>query len=802
MTTESMGFMLQGVSQQQPKVRLPGQVTEQVNMLSDIEKGLTSRPPSDLIGTLSTNVADNTKSVTVKIDQELFRIIMRDGQLPRVIDYSAIERSVTGSNAAYCSTDGACYVYDKVMYMTNRNALVLQDTTYDPRADIISPYAYAYVLGGAFRKTFRITIRFGTFSVSGEYSTPDGSDAGEAERASSDYIMQRLYDDLLANLSAGGHTGFVSARFENYMYIRRTSGAPVVSLSTRDGESNTYLNGGIGEAKDVADLPKYAVNGALVKIVGDSSAKDDFWMRFTANDETTPIGGGFGKEGIWREHFDPAAAFRFNANTMPHILEKQPDGSFVFGPETWEDRRVGNDDSNLTPSFVGSSIRDVREMQGRLTFCTSASTVVQSRVDFPRDFWKRSAVADNVTDPIDMRATDEGTIPLEYMVSLDKDLYVFAENAQFAISGQGKLTPATASTALSTRYALSVSTRPTGTGRTVLLPFVGARYSGINEYFTTDDFSTQAMDNISKTASKYIDGEVTDMAVSSNDGLAFFLTTKSATTGQVWVYKYLWEGTTKTQSAWSKWEFPGHVRHVYCEAGVLYVWLRIPATRATVAHEVLLQVRLDTPSNDQLGYSVCLDAQEFVNINVNNPAQEFVTIRSQRKHLTFVLLSQDDDSPAGDLIVPDEVVQVGNLMQYRFRRREREWLDHATVLYGLPYDRFVTLTRPFARDQNGNARSDVQIVLRTLYVDYNDSGQFEVWMRSGIRGDAIMGNTDWFPMDNDPFTPWEINVRSGTLQIPWGEYAQYADIEIRSDDVRPTTVMEVRYDPEYLKDGG
>lgn len=802
MTTESMGYMLQGVSQQQPKVRLPGQVTEQINWLADINKGLTSRPHTDLVGTLSSPVEDATRSVTVKINQELFRVVMRNGQLPRVIDYTGTERVVTGTNAAYCSTDSACYVYDSVVYMTNRNRIVTKDNSFDPSSEYIPRYTWAYVLGGTFSRRFVVTLRFGSTTVSGSYSTPDGTGAGHAALAASDKIMEELFTSLQTELAP--HPGFTMERFENYMFITRDPAyPPITSINTRDGESGVFLKGGVGEADDVADLPKYAINGALLKLTGDSSTSDDFWMRFQTNGEATAIGDGFGEEGVWREFYDPAAAFKFNANTMPHILEKQPDGSFVFGPETWEVRRVGNAESNIAPSFVGSSIRDIREMQGRLTFITSASTVVMSRVDFPQDFWKKSAVANTVTDPVDIRATDEGTLPLEYMVGFDKDLFVFAENAQFLISGSGMLTPDNASTALSTKYDMSVKTRPIATGRTVLLPFSGARYSGINEYFTSDDYATQAVDIITKTANKYIDGEITDIAVASNDGLAFFLTTESdKAPGKVYVYKYLWEDTKKSQSSWSTWTYDGSVRHVYCDGGSLYVWLRIAPPRATVAHEVLLRVRLDTPSNDDLGYPVCLDAQEYTEVNVTDPNQEFVTITSPRRNLSFILVSADPDSPAGDSILPDEVVEVDGVVQYRFARVERPWLDQCTIISGVRIPRYVKLTRPFARRADGTPRSDVQVVIHALYVDFDTSGSFEVVMESTIRGNITMGSTDWFPMDDDPLAAWKTNVKSGTLQVIWGEYAQYADIAIKSDDARPTTLMEVRYEPEYLKDGG
>jgi hypothetical protein len=48
----SLKSLLQGVSQQPPRDRLPGQSTDQLNMSADPVTGLTRRPPTDLVGGL------------------------------------------------------------------------------------------------------------------------------------------------------------------------------------------------------------------------------------------------------------------------------------------------------------------------------------------------------------------------------------------------------------------------------------------------------------------------------------------------------------------------------------------------------------------------------------------------------------------------------------------------------------------------------------------------------------------------------------------------------------------------------
>ena len=96
----------------------------------------------------------------------------------------------------------------------------------------------------------------------------------------------------------------------------------------------------------------------------------------------------------------------------------------------------------------------------------------------------------------------------------------------------------------------------------------------------------------------------------------------------------------------------------------------------------------------------------------------------------------------------------------------------------------------------------MQTVVKAYYVDYADTGQFTAQMLSKYRGNSDMANTDWFPMDDDPEHQFEETVRTGTLQVPWGEYSNLATLRVYSDDIRPTTIQEIRYEPEYLKAGG
>lgn len=802
MSTETLGFLLQGVSQQQAKVRSSGQVTEQVNLHSDVNRGLTTRPATERLGAIDDITDTGGKSFTVEIEGALYRVVLENGGVPEVYGYDATKPTVTNphSQQAYISTNAAVYVYDNTVYITNRE-MIVENIATSYASEISENWGYVFCLGGLFTRKYTVDVTVGTQTVTASFTTPDGTSAGDAVLSTADNIIHELYLDLIAKFAAAipAITTVAMSVVENHIRLV-DSGNNLKKISTRDGEAGTILYGDVARVKTLADLPKYAAHGDYLFVYGAASIADDFWMRYEIVGES--VGGGFGKTGAWKEYFNINDPSTLDPETMPHILTRNTDGTFTYDYQAWQHRRVGNEESNPTPSFVGFAIRDIREFQGRLTFATSGATVVGSRTYYPTDFYRKSATTVVDSDPVDFRATMEGTKPFDWLVPFDRDMFVLAANAQYVISGAGGLTGGNSGIVLATNYDMSSEARPRPTGRTLLFPFKGQRYAGVNEYFTGNNYASTSVDNLTKTASRYVDGEIRDIVSSSNEGLAVFITDKSLVDGTVYVYKYLWEFDKKTQSAWCTWRFPGAVRHMHAKEGILYVWCVVYAP-GTTPKELLLKMRLDAPEMYGLGRQFCVDAA----VPFGGVAEgDEIVVYSNYPNIKFVLHSSSDDAPTGIPVIPDsaETLSVvgGTTARYAFNTVTRPWIIPGSVSYGCGLERWVDPTPPIARDRLGNAKSDVQTVVKAYYVDYADTGQFTAQMLSKYRGNSDMANTDWFPLDDDPEHPFEETVRTGTLQVPWGEYSNLATLRVYSDDIRPTTIQEIRYEPEYLKAGG
>ena len=97
------------------------------------------------------------------------------------------------------------------------------------------------------------------------------------------------------------------------------------TMSTSDSVGNTYLDAFKDRTQYLTDLPAQCTNGFKIRIDGDVENNiDDYYLEFqTRNNEA------YG-EGMWVETTGSQIPFRFDYSTMPHILIRQADGSFLF----------------------------------------------------------------------------------------------------------------------------------------------------------------------------------------------------------------------------------------------------------------------------------------------------------------------------------------------------------------------------------------------------------------------------------------------------------------------------------------
>tara|TARA_A100001035_G_scaffold68040_2_gene51997 strand:+ start:44 stop:2668 length:2625 start_codon:yes stop_codon:yes gene_type:complete len=373
---------------------------------------------------------------------------------------------------------------------------------------------------------------------------------------------------------------------ENYIYIY--SATDNFDIEVSDGRGNEDIEVYVGHdqvssfGKLPATLPKDAEKGwtgsvfnttdlgFTIKVGGDTQkAQDDYyvyWNGKTWKETLLPRYGNITDLDPYKTSFD--------ASTMPHQLKKQFDGNkvyFVLEESPWVERKVGNIDTNPFPSFTDFEINDVFFFRNRLGFLSDENVIFSESGGFYNLFTTTTlTILDS--EPIDVAVSNNQVSILRHAIPFNESLLIFSDLQQFKVTAGELLTPTSVSIDIATNFETDTKAKPVPAGRYVYFPFKRGDFSGVREYFL--DISTETSDAQEVTAHvpEYIDGNIIQLASSSNEEILLAL----ANTDQknIYVYKYFWSGSEKLQSSWSKWIFDGTILSFSILGSDVYLLIR------------------------------------------------------------------------------------------------------------------------------------------------------------------------------------------------------------------------------------
>lgn len=205
--------LLQGVSQQLPEERLPGQLTSQVNMVSDPVTNLRRRPGVLFRKSWAWDSADYEHSLGWFTDIAGSRVHIllntNTGNI-RILNENFVEEASLNAGAYLINADPthirATSVGNEFFLCNVDKSPTLQYGTTDPNP---ANSGFFYVVSGAFSKGYNVNIVHGDGALTATYTTPSGTGTTDAERATPEYIAEQLHNQL-----AG--TAFSHVRITSY----------------------------------------------------------------------------------------------------------------------------------------------------------------------------------------------------------------------------------------------------------------------------------------------------------------------------------------------------------------------------------------------------------------------------------------------------------------------------------------------------------------------------------------------------------------------------------------------------------
>ena len=288
---------------------------------------------------------------------------------------------------------------------------------------------------------------------------------------------------------------------------------------------------------------------------------DDLYVKFETTNSAS-----FGP-GTWVETTGPGIKFELDSATLPHQIVRQSDGSFKYEPVTYNDRTVGDDETNPIPSFVGKKISNLFFYRNRLGFLAGDSVVLSKAGDF-FNFFATSAVQAVADDPIDISASSTRPAVLKYARSTSAGLVLFGERDQFLLSTDGDvLSPTTAKVNTLSSFECDAEVEAESLGTT--MAFV-AKTPLFTRVYEIGDISTDRAPTMGETTAivpEFIPASADSLATSSTQSMISIGTVGK---NKMFQYRFI-EQRDGRASSWYTWTLTGNLLDQFFDQSTLYV---------------------------------------------------------------------------------------------------------------------------------------------------------------------------------------------------------------------------------------
>ena len=296
---------------------------------------------------------------------------------------------------------------------------------------------------------------------------------------------------------------------------------------------------------DVTLLPNQCRHGYIVKVQNARmSDEDDYYLRFDGENQLDGAG-------AWSECAKPGIAKTLT--NMPLVIQRTATTTFTVKQFTYQDRRVGDDNTNPMPTFVGKRINKVLFFRNRLALL-SGENVILSRpgtLGTP-DFFIESALTVSASDPIDISAASMFPSDIFDGIEINAGLLVFSTNQQFLLSTDDTvLNPDTAKLRSVSTFNYNKDVPPISLGTTISYVDNSNKFSRLNEMANTQREGEPDVVEISKLVPTLLPKNI-DLVTNSRENSIIML--GKTNTDIVFGYKYFTIGDKKQQQAWFKWK--------------------------------------------------------------------------------------------------------------------------------------------------------------------------------------------------------------------------------------------------------
>lgn len=709
--------LLYGVSQQTPRERQNGQLTEQVNMLSDPVTGLRRRPGLIKAFELESNGdIDWTKvwSQYMEVGSLQINLIIFTNSGKWLALDKQMKTLISSGQTEYFKASKA----SSIRATSNTNLGWVLNVEQKPKpitggADYLDEtQGYLTIKTGAFLKeyAFRIEGRYNgsTFSHDISYTTPSGSASGDAAKSTPEGVAKELYSKIygISKLQPTQEGSNIFVRLGSqkkdgdWLGITNKSGSTYANSSTRAKVKNV--------SELPASLPSVADNW-IIK-VGTSTAA----MQYYEWDHSTLS---------WNECSKRSSVQRIQ--NMPVQITPTDEGGITIKAVDFEGRGSGDEENNPTPAYVYDGITGIGTFMGRLVLM-SGSRVCLSASRYPTRTMRSTVTEVLDDDPFEVASGSISSASFEHSVQFNKDLILFASTHQAVIpTGNVAITPTNAMLVITSEETIDTQARPSVVGQTLMYASKpSGEYFGVGELtpsaYTSSVYTPQSLTD---HVPKLMQGACRHIVCASASNVVYFTGDKDPYT--VYVCEYFWNNQERTLISFHEWKMPGKVCAMHYNGEKVCV---VIDTDEDGNHCLICTIDTKTAQYLTQESLTFLDCYQDVPVNVSKTSQmttktiELPThLRGEKNHAKLVLASLTEGligEPIGITSINGNTITIDS--SYKTDK----------IRVGWSYESAVTPSSPvvFTTNYSGTRRmvSDTKDTLQSALITVQKSGNFDI----------------------------------------------------------------------------
>ena len=297
---------------------------------------------------------------------------------------------------------------------------------------------------------------------------------------------------------------------------------------------------------------------------------------------------------------------------MPHELLSTAPDTFIFREVAYEDRLVGDLNTNPTPSFVGKKINGVFFSNNRLGFVSGPDVILSTTSDY-YNFFSKSALTQIDTDPIDLNCNSTVPTDLSYVLPVPQGLLLFSTRQQFLLSsGDVGMTPRTVFLRKLSNYECDYDIPAVDLGTYQLFITKTTGYSKVMLYQIPDLDQPPLVGDVSKVVTGWIPLSV-DTLISNPESDFIFLTDRSS--NYIYFFRRYNDGAQDLIQSWYRWEMTGNVLTAFTPADTMFV-VTEQGDQAVLSNIDLNQAaENDSIVSENLTSNLCIDLNFPIDTN-------------------------------------------------------------------------------------------------------------------------------------------------------------------------------------------